>query len=101
MKQLVTAAAALMAGVLLSIPSASAQQSSILETVKSRGQLFCGVNTGIAGFSAPDDQGEWKGLDVDLCRALSAAIFKDPNRVKYVPLTAKERFTALQSGEID
>lgn len=101
MKQLVTAAAALMAGVLLSIPAATAQQSSILEAVKSRGQLFCGVNTGIAGFSAPDDKGNWTGLDVDLCRAISAAIFKDPNRVKYVPLTAKERFTALQSGEID
>ena len=80
---------------------ASAQQSSALETVKARGQLQCGVNTGLAGFSAPDDAGQWKGLDVDICRAVAAAIFKDTSKVKYVPLTAKERFTALQSGEID
>lgn len=101
MKQLVRVAAALTAGALLCAAPAAAQQSSVLETVKSRGQLFCGVNTGLAGFGAPDDKGNWKGLDVDLCRAISAAIFKDPNKVKFVPLTAKERFTALQSGEID
>ena len=82
------------------IASVSAQTST-LDTVKGRGQLQCGVNTGLAGFGAPDDAGNWKGLDVDLCRAVSAAVFKDPSKVKYVPLTAKERFTALQSGEID
>lgn len=76
-------------------------QTSTLDTVKARGQLQCGVNTGLAGFSAPDDAGKWKGLDVDLCRAVAAAIFKDTSKIKYVPLTAKERFTALQSGEID
>lgn len=80
---------------------AEAQTASTLDTVKARGQLQCGVNTGLAGFSAPDDSGTWKGLDVDVCRALSAAIFKDPDKIKFVPLTAKERFTALQSGEID
>ncbi len=72
-----------------------------LDAVKARGQLNCGVNTGLAGFSQPDDRGDWKGLDVDLCRAIAAAIFKDASKVKYVPLTAKERFTALQSGEVD
>jgi general L-amino acid transport system substrate-binding protein len=101
MKSLVTTAAALAAALLLPAGSAIAQQTSILETVKARGQLHCGVNTGIAGFSATDDKGNWKGLDVDLCRAIAAAIFKDATKVKFVPLTAKERFTALQSGEID
>lgn len=76
-------------------------QTSTLDAVKARGQLQCGVNTGLAGFSAPDDAGTWKGLDVDICRAVAAAVFKDASKVKYVPLTAKERFTALQSGEID
>lgn len=79
----------------------AAAQTSTLDTIKARGQLQCGVSTGLAGFGAPDDAGAWKGLDVDLCRAVSSAIFKDPAKVKYVPLTAKERFTALQSGEID
>jgi general L-amino acid transport system substrate-binding protein len=74
---------------------------STLQKVKDRGELTCGVNTGIAGFSAPDDKGNWSGIDVDVCRAVAAAIFKDPSKVKFVPLTAKERFTALQSGEID
>ncbi len=83
------------------VPAVSNAQTSTLETVKSRGQLQCGVNTGLAGFSAPDSSGTWKGLDVDVCRAVSAAIYKDPSKVKFVPLTAKERFTALQSGEID
>lgn len=100
MKHLVTTAAVLAVG-LITAASAAAQQLSTLDSVKSRGQLYCGVNTGIAGFSAPDDKGNWKGLDVDLCRAISAAIFKDASKVKFVPLTAKERFTALQSGEID
>lgn len=72
-----------------------------LQKVRDRGALVCGVNTGIAGFSAPDDKGNWAGIDVDVCRAIAAAIFKDAGKVKYVPLTAKERFTALQSGEVD
>jgi general L-amino acid transport system substrate-binding protein len=76
-------------------------QATTLDEVKSRGELRCGVNIGLAGFSAPDDKGEWQGLDVDFCRAIASAIFKDPSKVKFVPLSAKERFTALQSGEID
>jgi general L-amino acid transport system substrate-binding protein len=78
-----------------------AAQQKVLDLVKARGQLNCGVNTGLAGFSQPNDKGDWSGLDVDVCRAIAAAIFKDSTKVKFVPLTAKERFTALQSGEVD
>jgi general L-amino acid transport system substrate-binding protein len=66
-----------------------------------RGEVLCGVNTGLPGFSIPDDKGNWTGFDVDICRAVAAAIFDDPTKVKFVPLSAKDRFTALQSGEID
>ena len=86
---------------LIAVASATHAQSSTLDAVKKRGDLRCGVNIGLAGFSAPDDKGEWTGLDVDFCRAVASAIFKDPTKVKFVPLSAKERFTALQSGEID
>jgi general L-amino acid transport system substrate-binding protein len=79
-------------------PSASAQT---LNTVKQRGSLICGVTQGLPGFSSPDDRGNWTGLDVDLCRALAAVIFNDPTKVKFTPLSTKDRFTALQSGEID
>jgi general L-amino acid transport system substrate-binding protein len=72
-----------------------------LKTVKDRGMLSCGVSQGLPGFSSPDDKGEWTGLDVDVCRAIAAAVFNDPTKVKFVPLSAKDRFTALQSGEID
>ncbi|MGP9812902.1 amino acid ABC transporter substrate-binding protein [Rhodopseudomonas sp. NSM] len=72
-----------------------------LKTVKDRGILSCGVSQGLPGFSAPDDKGNWTGLDVDVCRGIAAAIFDDPSKVKFVPLSAKDRFTALQSGEID
>ena len=72
-----------------------------LKTVKDRGMLSCGVSQGLPGFSAPDDKGNWAGLDVDICRAIAAAIFNDAAKVKFVPLSAKDRFTALQSGEID
>ena len=78
-----------------------ASASVTLETVKEKGYLSCGVSTGLAGFSNPDDKGVWSGLDVDVCRAVAAATLKDASKVKFVPLTAKERFTALQSGEID
>ncbi|MBM3607564.1 MAG: amino acid ABC transporter substrate-binding protein [Alphaproteobacteria bacterium] len=78
-----------------------AAKSKTLDTIKARGVLNCGVNPGLAGFSIPDDKGAWTGIDVDLCRALSAAIFNDPTKIKFVPLTAKDRFTALQTGEID
>jgi general L-amino acid transport system substrate-binding protein len=76
-------------------------QAQTLKTVKDRGMLSCGVSQGLPGFSAPDDKGEWTGLDVDVCRAIAAAVFNDPTKVKFVPLSAKDRFTALQSGEID
>lgn len=75
--------------------------SKTLDQVKQRGVLTCGTNTGLAGFGVPDDKGNWTGLDVDLCRGIAAAIFGDGAKVKFVPLSAKDRFTALQSGEID
>ncbi len=78
--------------------SASAQT---LKTVKDRGILNCGANGTLAGFGLPDAQGKWTGLDVDVCRAIAAAIFNDASKVKFVPLSAKDRFTALQSGEVD
>jgi general L-amino acid transport system substrate-binding protein len=92
-------AAAVGAAVGVAVPSAASAQT--LETVKTRGMLNCGANGTLAGFGLPDAQGRWTGLDVDFCRALAAAIFNDPTKVKFTPLTAKDRFTALQSGEID
>jgi general L-amino acid transport system substrate-binding protein len=80
---------------------ATAASAQTLNTVKSRGLLHCGANGTLAGFGLPDAQGRWTGLDVDFCRAMAAAIFNDPNKIKFVPLTAKDRFTALQSGEVD
>jgi len=79
----------------------SAATAQTLNTVKTRGVLNCGANGTLAGFGLPDAQGRWTGLDVDFCKAMAAAIFSDPNKVKFVPLTAKDRFTALQSGEVD
>jgi len=81
--------------------AAIAQAPSALDTVKARGALRCGVNQSFAGFSAPDTRGEWRGLDVDACRAVAAAIFGDARAVQFVPLTATQRFVALQSGEVD
>ena len=81
--------------------AASSADAQTLTTVKTRGVLNCGSNPGLAGFGLPDAQGNWTGLDVDVCRAIAAAIFDDPTKVKFVPLTAKDRFTALQSGEVD
>jgi len=72
-----------------------------LDAVKARGQLICGIATGVAGFAQQDDKGKWLGLDIDVCRAVAAAIFGDSEKVKYVPTTAQQRFTALQSGEVD
>ena len=72
-----------------------------LKTVKERGSLLCGVSQGIAGFSLPDDKGNWSGIDVEFCRAIAAAIFNDASKVKFVPLSSKDRFTALQSNAID
>lgn len=72
-----------------------------LDAVKARGQLNCGVNTGLAGFAAPDPQGKWSGLDVDICRAVAAAALGDPAKVRYVPLSAQQRFEALRRSQID
>jgi general L-amino acid transport system substrate-binding protein len=83
------------------VGTGAAQAGQTLDTVKARGTLNCGVNVGVAGFSLPDSQGIWRGMDTDLCRAVSAAVFGDPGKVRFVPLTAVQRFTALQSGEID
>ena len=92
-----TAAAALAA----MLASGSAMAGKDLDAVKARGALICGTNPGVAGFAQQDDKGKWNGLDVDVCRAVSAAIFGDAEKVKYVPLTAQQRFTAIQSGEVD
>ena len=72
-----------------------------LDAIKSRGQVICGVSTGVAGFSAADSSGNWSGLDVDICKAVAAATLGDAKKVKFVPLTSQQRFTALQSGEVD
>lgn len=79
----------------------SAAGAATLDDVKSKGAIQCGVNQGLPGFATTNDKGEWTGLDVDFCRALAAAVFGDPAKVKFTPLSAKERFVALQSGEID
>ncbi len=86
---------------LATLPSALADAGATLDAVKARGYLICGVTEDLYGFSAPDDQGTWRGLDVDVCRAVAAAVFGDASRVRYVPLNARVRFTALQAGEID
>jgi general L-amino acid transport system substrate-binding protein len=83
------------------LATATLAMAGTLEDVKKAGILKCGVNTGLPGFSEADSKGEWRGLDVDYCRALAAVVLGDASKVKYVPLNAKERFTALQSGEID
>ena len=85
----------------LGLAALPAQAGKTVDAIKARGQLICGVNTGLAGFSAADSQGNWTGLDVDVCKAIAAAMLGDANKVKYVPLNAQQRFTALQSGEID
>jgi general L-amino acid transport system substrate-binding protein len=76
-------------------------QAATLDDVKAKGHIQCGVSQGLIGFSNPDDQNNWTGLDVDFCKAVAAAVFGDATKVKYSPLNAKERFTALQSGAID
>ena len=96
----IIASALLALGLTASVLPAQAQTTT-LTSVKNRGNLVCGVSPGLAGFGIPDAKGEWVGIDVDLCRAISAAIFNDPMKVKFTPLSSKDRFTALQSGEVD
>ncbi len=81
--------------------SVAAEAGARLDALKARGQLVCGVNTGLAGFALADSTGRWTGIDVDLCRAIAASMFGDPEKVRYVPLNTQQRFTALQTGEID
>jgi general L-amino acid transport system substrate-binding protein len=81
--------------------SSGAQARGTLDAVKGKDFVQCGVSTGVPGFSNPDAKGNWQGMDVDVCRAVAAAVLGDAAKVRYIPLTAKERFTALQSGEID
>ncbi|MDS1139317.1 amino acid ABC transporter substrate-binding protein [Pusillimonas sp. SM2304] len=88
-------------GVAVLMSGVSAAHADTLDVVKQRGVVHCGVTTGFAGFSAPDAKGEWQGLDIDLCRAVAAATLGDAKKYKAVPLNAQQRFTALQSGEID
>jgi len=95
--KIATFATAAILGLAVTQP-ASAQT---LREITTRGQLVCGVSQGLAGFSNPDAQGRWTGLDVDVCRAIAAAIFDDPTKVRFVPLSSANRFTALQSREVD
>ena len=81
--------------------ASTALAGTTLDGVRAKGFVRCGVSEGLPGFSSPDAKGNWKGIDVDFCRAVAAAILGDPSKVKFVPLTAKQRFTALQSGELD
>ena len=92
--------AALLAAAALLAPSL-AWAGTTLDSIKQRGALRCGVNTGLIGFSAPDAQGKWHGLDVDFCRAVAAAVLGDPNKVQFVPTNTQTRFTVLQAGEVD
>ena len=98
MKKIIASVVAMVA---VALAASSAQAANTLESVKTKGVLTCGSNPGLAGFGLPDDKGQWTGLDVEFCRAVASAIFNDPTKVKFVPLSAKDRFTALQTGEID
>jgi general L-amino acid transport system substrate-binding protein len=95
------AIATIAVGLAATLMASAASAQATLNNVKQKGFLTCGSNTGLAGFGVPDAQGNWTGLDVDFCRAIAAAIFNDPTKVRFIPLSAKDRFTALQSGEVD
>ena len=102
MRKTILAAATAMMSVVLAAPlHAQGSGPTTLQKVKERGVLRCGASLGVAGFSLPDAKGVWSGLDVDFCRALAAAIFNDPNKTEFIPLSSKDRLTALQAGEID
>jgi general L-amino acid transport system substrate-binding protein len=98
MKKLAIAAATVVAAALAAGPALAGKD---LDNIRKRGSLVCGVNTALAGFSIADSQGRWTGIDVDVCRAVAAAIFGDANKVQFKPTSAQQRFTALQSGEVD
>ena len=86
---------------LMALSANNAHAGATADGAVKKGFIQCGVNTGLAGFSQPDSNGAWRGIDVDLCRAVAAALFGDARKVRYTPLTAQQRFTALQSGEVD
>jgi general L-amino acid transport system substrate-binding protein len=92
---------ACLAGAVFAATSTAALAGARVDAIKARGELICGVNTGLGGFSIADSTGKWVGLDADVCRAVAAALLGDGNKVKFVPLNAQQRFTALQSGEVD
>ncbi len=96
MKKTIFLGAAVGAGLAASVAAAAT-----LDEVKQRGNLNCGVSTGLTGFSSPNAQGEWEGFDVAVCRAVAAAVLDDPSAVEFVPTTGQTRFTALASGEVD
>lgn len=89
---------ALLGAVTLPLPTWAGKT---LDSIKQHDYLVCGVNTGLAGFGAADSQGKWSGLDIDVCRAVAAAVLGSADKVRFVPLSAPQRFTALQSGEVD
>ena len=91
----------LAASTALALSASLAYAGPTLDGVKQKGFVQCGVSQGLPGFSNPDDKGNWTGIDVDMCRAVAAAVFGDDTKAKYTPLSAKNRFTALQSGEVD
>jgi len=95
------AALMLTAGLAATPASAQGTGSATLDAIRARGQLICGVSTGVPGFSLPDSQGVWRGIDSDSCRAIAAAALGNANKIKFAPLTVQNRFTALQSGEVD
>jgi general L-amino acid transport system substrate-binding protein len=101
MKKLTLAALGVAGAMIASTAMADGHGNSTLAQVKEKGFVQCGVSQGLPGFSNADDSGNWTGLDVDLCRGVAAAVFGDANAVKFTPLSAKQRFTALASGEID
>jgi len=101
MKQPSLKLTALALGTVATLLAAPAHAGKDLDAIKKRGELICGVSTGLAGFSAADSQGKYSGLDVDVCRAVAAAVLGSGDKARFVPLTAQQRFTALQSGEID
>ena len=98
MKMKLLFVAALLAAGAVAMPAVA---GVTLDNVKKRGHVLCGVNTSAPGFSSADSQGKWRGLDVNICRSVAAAVLGDADKVKYVPLSSPQRFTALQSGEID
>ena len=91
----------MLAAAAVSAVTVGAASAGTLDDVKARGNLICGVSTGVVGFAAPNDAGRWEGFDVEMCRAVAAAIFNDQDAVSFVPTTSSERFTVLQSGEVD